>query len=77
MKQGFPDAKMLAQLRARYPQGTHVELVKMDDPYSILRPGDRGTVQVVDDAGGIHINWSNGSTLAAIAGVDIIRKVEP
>ena len=28
----------------------------------------------VDDAGGIHIAWSNGSTLAAIHGIDVIRR---
>lgn len=76
MNNGFLDETILRQLRARYPQGTLVEMVKMDDPYTTLCPGDRGTVVFVDDAGGIHINWNNGSTLAAIAGVDIIRKVE-
>jgi hypothetical protein len=36
--------------------------------------GLKGVVQHVDDAGGIHINWENGSTLAALYGFDIIRK---
>ena len=59
-----------------YPTGCRVELVSMEDPYNIkLRPGDRGTVSMVDDAGNIHIDWDNGSCLSAIFGVDKIRKV--
>ena len=47
----------------------------MDDPYTRLRPGDSGKVVHIDDAGGIHIQWDNGSCLAAIYGVDVIRKL--
>ena len=39
-------------------------------------PGDRGRVFCIDDAGGIHINWDNGSSLAAIIGADVIRRIE-
>lgn len=63
-------------LRATFPKGLRIELVEMNDPHSKLLPGDKGTVNFVDDAGGIHINWDKGSTLAAIWGVDIIKTVE-
>jgi hypothetical protein len=72
----FPSKETVNMLRGRYPAGTLVELVQMDDPYTRLCPGDRGRVEYVDDAGGIHISWSNGEGLAAIWGQDTIRKVE-
>ena len=68
--------EQIAFLRQQYPKGTRIELVRMDDPYTKLRPGDQGQVFFVDDAGGIHINWDNGEGLAAIAGKDIIRKIK-
>lgn len=67
--------EVLKQLREEYTKGTRVELIEMNDPYREMPPGLKGTVQMVDDAGGIQINWDNGSTLAAIHGIDRIRKV--
>jgi hypothetical protein len=66
----------VAMLRQRYPAGTLIELVEMDDPYTRLRPGDRGRVTMVDDADGIHIAWDKGGGLAAVWGKDVVRKVE-
>ena len=71
----FPDQRTIERLKSLYPTGTRVVLEKMDDPYTRLRPGDSGKVIHVDDAGGIHIQWDNGSCLAAIYGVDVIRKL--
>ena len=68
--------EVLARLREEYPAGTRVELVKMNDPYREMPPGLMGTVQMIDDAGGIQINWDNGSTLAAIHGFDKIKKTD-
>lgn len=68
--------EVLKQLREEYPKGTRVELIEMNDPYREMPPGLKGTVQMVDDAGGIQINWDNGSTLAAIHGFDRIRKAD-
>ena len=68
--------EVLAHLREEYPTGTRVELIEMNDPYREMPPGLKGTVQLVDDAGGIHINWDNGSTLAAIHGFDKIKKTD-
>lgn len=63
-------------IRARYPAGTRVELVSMDDPYaSKPNPGDRGTVTVVDDMGTIHVSWDCGSSLGVVYGVDQIKKL--
>jgi len=67
--------EVLKRLRVQYPEGTRVELIQMCDPYREMPPGLMGTVQMVDDAGGIHIHWDNGSTLAAIYGIDKIRAI--
>ena len=75
MMNGFPSRAVVENLRHNYPEGTMVELVRMDDPYTKLRPGDQGTVIAVDDAGTIHIQWDSGSTLGAAYGADVIRKL--
>ena len=62
-------------LREKYLTGTRVELVHMDDPYTSLTTGDKGTVRFVDDIGTIHISWDCGSSLGAVYGVDVITKI--
>lgn len=62
-------------LRNRYPKGTRIELISMDDPYTSLVTGDRGTVQGVDDAGQIMMRWDNGSSLSLIPGEDSFKTV--
>ena len=71
----FPNQRTIDRLNSLYPTGTRVELKKRDELYTRLRPGDSGKVVHIDDAGGIHIQWDNGSCLAAIYGVDVIRKL--
>ena len=65
----------LAMLREKYPSGTRVELVRMDDPYTSLTAGDKGTVRHVDNMGTVHISWDCGSSLGAVYRVDIITKI--
>ena len=65
----------LTMLREKYPAGTRVELVNMDDPYTSLTTGDKGTVRCVDDMGTIHISWDCGSSLGVVYGVDVITKI--
>ena len=43
MMNNLPSREIVEQLRRTYPAGTRVELVYMNDPYTKLRPGDRGT----------------------------------
>jgi hypothetical protein len=47
----FPSKETLERLRKEYSLGTRMELVRMIDPYSRLQPGDKGTVDFVDDSG--------------------------
>ena len=69
----FPSKEIVQALRKRYPKGTRVVLVRMNDSYTKLRPGDLGTVDFIDDAGSIFCIWDNGSTLGVVFGVDEIQ----
>ncbi|ARP51089.1 DUF4314 domain-containing protein [Ruminococcaceae bacterium CPB6] len=66
--------EQLEQLKKAYPNGTRVELIKMDD---VQAPpaGTRGTVYGVDDTGSLLVHWDNGGGLNVIYGEDIVRKV--
>lgn len=64
----------LQALRERFPKGTRVELVKMDDPQS-PPIGTRGTVIGVDAIGSIMVRWDSGSGLNVVYGEDVCRKV--
>lgn len=65
----------LTALRSRYPAGTRVELLQMDDPQA-PPIGTKGTVTGVDDTGSLMVNWDNGSGLNVLYGIDLVRKVE-
>ena len=71
----FPSRETVERLRREYPVGTRVRLLKMDDPF---RPpiGTIGVVTGVDDAGGVMVAWSNGSSLSVVYGEDICEKVQ-
>lgn len=72
----FPSKATVERLRRLYSHGTRVQLVRMDDPCTTLKPGDRGTVDFVDDIGTVFCTWDNGSTLGAAYGADIIVRVD-
>lgn len=72
----FPIKQEVEWLRKQYPKGTRMELVRMNDPYSKLKPGTRGTVDFVDDTGTIFCNWDCGSTLGVVFGEDAVRILE-
>lgn len=68
--------EMLKHLRSYYTLGTRVMLLKMNDPYTKLQPGDKGTVTSVDDMGTIHVSWDSGSSLGVVFGEDLCKKIE-
>ena len=61
--------------RTRYKPGTRIEIVRLEDPHTSLRPGDRGWTTIIDDCGTVFANWDNGSTIGCLYMVDEIRKV--
>ena len=66
--------EILASLRERCPQGTRVELLRMDD-LQAPPAGTMGTVIWVDDSGSIMVRWDTGGSLNVLYGVDECRKV--
>ena len=71
----FPSKEAVNALRARFPIGTRVELVRMNDPHTTLKPGDQGTVQSIDDIGTVFVDWDNGSGLGVVYGEDVIKRI--
>ena len=65
----------VARVRADFPPGTRVELVKMDDPQA-PPIGTKGTVLYVDDIASLCMRWDNGSSLHVAYGEDIVRKID-
>ena len=71
----FPNKEQIELLRKKYPTGTRVELLQMEDMQAPSR-GTKGTVYGVDDTGSLLVHWDNGSGLNVIYGVDSCRVVQ-
>ncbi len=71
----FPNKEQIELLRKKYPTGTRVELLQMEDMQAPPR-GTKGTVYGVDDTGSLLVHWDNGSGLNVIYGVDSCRIVQ-
>lgn len=56
-------------------KGRRVECLECADRYAPLPRGVQGTVQCVDDAGTLLVDWDNGRRLGLIPGVDRYRIV--
>lgn len=70
----FPSRAEVEKIRRDYPNGTMVQLVKMDDPQA-PPVGCLGVVLGVDDTGSLMIRWQSGSGLSVVYGQDIVRKI--
>ena len=66
----------VASIKNKYPAGTRIKLIKMNDPWNPVEPGTEGTVQLVDDIGQIHMKWDNGRTLALVPGQDEFKIIK-
>lgn len=62
------------KLERRYPQGTKIQLISMDDPFAVP-PLTVGHVDFIDDAGQIHVKWETGPSLALIPNHDRFRVI--
>ena len=70
----YPTKEYLEPLRQKYPLGTRLQLGCMEDEMAVP-PGSMGTVEFVDDAGQIHVQWDCGRSLALIPGVDSFSRL--
>ena len=68
------DERSLEKLMKKYPEGTRVELISMNDVQAPPK-GTLGTVFYVDDIGTIHVRWDNGKSLGVVYGEDECRVV--
>lgn len=67
--------KEVERIKNKYPTGTRIKLHYMNDNYGVPS-GTLGTVDFVDDAGQIQMNWDNGRTLALIESEDSFQIIE-
>jgi hypothetical protein len=74
-RNNFPSRETVESIRRLYPQGTRVEITQLQDPYSKLKAGSRGTVDFVDDAGSLFCSFDNGEHIGFLYGIDGYRKV--
>lgn len=65
----FPSQEIVKEMREKYPVGTRVRLIKMDDAQA-PPIGTPGTVIGVDDIGSIMVRWDNSSGLNVVYGED-------
>ena len=68
------DRKQVERIRKMYPEGTQICLDEMEGERN-MPSGLKGKVCYVDDAGQIHVNWENGSSLAVLPEVDSFHKI--
>lgn len=66
--------EQLKRLREKFPAGTRVELVRMEDPQA-PPIGTRGRVVAVDDIGTIFVSWETGSGIGVAFGIDECKVV--
>lgn len=58
---------LVEEAKRLFQPGVRVELdADLNDDFSNLKRGDRGTVRCVDDVGTIHVDWDCGSGLGLI-----------
>ena len=60
-------------MRKNLTKGDRVEIVNMNDTWTTLRKGDKGTVFKVEESPDetlIWVNWDNGEKLALLEGID-------
>ena len=73
---GFPSEAAVNSVKKQFPTGARVECVHINDPYSPIATGTKGTVDCVDDIGTIHIRWDNGRYFGAALGEDKVRRID-
>ena len=69
--------KLAKELRVKYPPGTRLELIHMEDEFAPVEDGMRGTVHFIDDMAQIHMLWDNKRTLPINVDTDSFRALTP
>lgn len=72
----IPTEKEIEDLRRKYPKGTKVRLLKMENDPLPVPVGTIGVINGLDDTGSLLVSWQNGSSLNVLYGIDLIEVVE-
>lgn len=56
--------------------GQRIKLIYTNDQYTILKPGDTGTVNLIDSMGTVFVKWDNGNSLGLLPFIDEWEIVE-
>ena len=67
-------SKQKEEMLLRYPIGTRVKLIQMDDVQAPI-PGTFGTIINIDDVGDLMLSWDDGSSLKLIVGIDVFEVI--
>lgn len=67
-------SKQKEEMLLRYPIGTRVKLIEMDDVQAPI-PGTFGTIISIDDIGDLMVSWDDGSSLKLIVGIDVFEVI--
>jgi hypothetical protein len=70
------DRETVNKIKENFPKGCRVQLDYMEDPWSKLSVGAKGTVRDVDDVGTIHVSWDCGSSLGVVYGEDKCHRID-
>ncbi|MBR5756705.1 MAG: DUF4314 domain-containing protein [Firmicutes bacterium] len=71
----LPNKAEIERLRKLYPKGTKIRLICMaEEPYP-LPAGSIGEVEMIDDAGNIHMKWQCGRSLSLIDSIDCFKVI--
>ena len=70
----YSNKDYIEHLRRKYPPGTRLHLSGMEYDRAVPHCA-MGTVDVIDDAGQIHMNWDCWRSLALIPGVDSFSRL--
>lgn len=74
---GFPAPAHIEALRKRYPKGTKVRMIAMEDTIYPLPEGTVGEVDYVDDSGDVRMKWENGWKRPFRPGEDLVEIIPP
>lgn len=56
--------------------GQRIKLIHTNDQYTILKPGDIGTVNLIDSVGTVFVKWDNGNSLGLLHNIDEWEVIE-
>ena len=73
----IPSKDYIEHLREKHPEGSRVQLVTLNDPYSKLKPGECGVLRFIDSMGTYFVDWDSGSGLGLVPGEDSFNILPP